>query len=256
MEARPDFLKNIPFKQAKEGNFSPVRRELWTIKFIVIHYTGNKNDTAKNNVDYFADTLTKTSAHYFVSGTDIWQSVPLDHAAYAVGLGSMKKPYIPNPDMYGKIGNSNSVSIELCGSKNSTEASDETKKTGARLASELLKYLDLVPSCVYRHYDVTGKRCPLWAVEDPLKWFEFNLAIQSKYFEVEEGDEIAMSDEEKYTQFKQFMTRYIAELSSQEATWEQEYMNEVEEKKIITGGRPKAWVTRGELAAVVSRLQK
>ncbi len=29
-------------------------RTLNTIKYIVIHYTGNKKDTAKNNAEYFA----------------------------------------------------------------------------------------------------------------------------------------------------------------------------------------------------------
>ena len=62
-------------------------RDLKKVLYIVIHYTGNKGDTAKNNAVYFSDSNTrKAGAHYFVDKKgEIWSSVPLDKIANAVG---------------------------------------------------------------------------------------------------------------------------------------------------------------------------
>ena len=46
------------------------------IKYIVLHYTGNDGDTAENNAKYYASTVVKTSAHYFVDANSVYQSVP------------------------------------------------------------------------------------------------------------------------------------------------------------------------------------
>ena len=75
-----------------------------SIKYIVLHYTGNKNDTAKNNVDYFYGGDRNASAHYFVDDNSIWQSVEDSNASWAVGDGK---------GAYG-ITNKNSLSIEMC----------------------------------------------------------------------------------------------------------------------------------------------
>ena len=61
------------FKQAARGNYRPGRTQ--PVEYIVVHYTGNWSDTAKNNADYFARTVTGTSAHYFVDEEAVWQSV-------------------------------------------------------------------------------------------------------------------------------------------------------------------------------------
>ena len=87
-------LEKIPLVCAHSLNYNPATRDPKNIKYICIHYTGNQGDTAKNNVDYFSRTITYTSAHYFVSNKDIYQSVPDNHTAYSVGLGSRKEPYI------------------------------------------------------------------------------------------------------------------------------------------------------------------
>ena len=58
-----------------------------SIKYITLHYTGNKGDTAKNNVDYFYGGDRSASAHYFVDDNSIWQSVEDYNSAWAVGDG-------------------------------------------------------------------------------------------------------------------------------------------------------------------------
>ena len=48
------------FKQSNKANFQPGRKS--PVQYIVVHYTANKGDTAKNNADYFAREETRTSA--------------------------------------------------------------------------------------------------------------------------------------------------------------------------------------------------
>ena len=45
----------------------------------VIHFTGNKGDTAKNNADFYATGNTREAgAHFFVDKkSEIWESVPM-----------------------------------------------------------------------------------------------------------------------------------------------------------------------------------
>lgn len=216
-----------------------------------MHYTGNVGDTALNNVKYFHDTLTKTSAHYFVSDSDIRQSVPLEHAAYAVGLGAMTGPYKgTNPAYYGICTNNNSVSIEMCGSKGDTEASAKTKQTACELAVELMRYLNLTPSCMIRHHDVTGKCCPAWAVNDPQKWLEIQMEVNNLFY----GDDDDMKDtQENYDVFKKFQQRYEAEKAKEDQAWSKAAMAWAKSAGLITEDRPASSITRGEMVTILER---
>lgn len=247
-------LQHAIFKEAHPLNFNRSPRKLSTIKYIVIHYTGNINDTAKNNADYFSTAAIQTSAHFFVSSSSIYQSVKLDHAAYAVGIGNRKEPYFKWPSMWKKITNSNSVSIEICGSKTSREATDETKHTAAKLCADLLHNLNLSPSNVYRHYDVTGKRCPEWAVSDNFKWLEFMLAVNT-YYDWKGDEDQLINSEENYAVFKVFMDRYLEELASKPTPeWAKPAMDYCGARGIINDGRASSFVNRAELATVLHRI--
>ena len=48
-------IKIETFVPANPGNFNQTRRKLSAIKYIVINYTGNINDTALNNLKYLAE---------------------------------------------------------------------------------------------------------------------------------------------------------------------------------------------------------
>ena len=58
------------------------------VKYIVIHYTGNSNDTAINNCKYFQTSGRGASAHFFVDETNIYQSVELKDKAWHCGSSS------------------------------------------------------------------------------------------------------------------------------------------------------------------------
>lgn len=244
-------LDNAIYVEANHMNFSSSVRKKQAVRYVVCHYTGNINDTARNNAVYFRDNAVQSSAHFFVGDITIYQSVPLNHAAYAVGLGARKQPYFKWPSMWKKITNSNSISIEMCGSKNSREASDKTKETAAALVADILDIYGLTPSAVYRHYDVTGKCCPAWCVTDPLNWIDFMLKVNNYY--CGEGDEMK-DNQENYNLFKTWMKRYEDEKAAQSAGWANDAMTYCQSRGLINEGRPNSYVTRAELATVIMRM--
>lgn len=246
-------LDKAVYIEAHHKNFNHNARSLSSIKYIVCHYTSNIGDTARNNALYFSVASVQSSAHFFVSEDSIYQSVPLNHAAYSVGLGSMKQPYFKWPKMWEKITNSNSVSVEICGSKNSSEGTENTKRTAAKLVADLLEKLGLTPGCIFRHYDVTGKKCPAWAVDDPLKWFDFTLRV-SNYFYGKGEDEMLLDTSENYNMFKTFMERYWAEKAKEDPKWDDEAMSYCESRGLIKDGHGSSPVTRSELATVLMRM--
>lgn len=240
------------FIEANPANFYNDTRPSSAIRYIVVHYTGNSGDTARNNALYFHEAKVGSSAHYFVSGKDIYQSVKDYHAAWAVGLGSRTEPYFKWPSMWKKITNNNSISVEICGYPNGLEGDATTKDTAAQLVADLMDKYHLDMNCVYRHYDVTGKVCPAWAVNTPEKWEQFKSLVW-KYFCRKEDDEMVNS-EENYQVFKQFMDRWVSEVKAKPADWEAGAMEELKGRGLMDGTKPKMYLERGEFATVLSRM--
>lgn len=145
-----------------------------TIKYIVIHYTGNDTDTARANSNYFKSTNRGASAHYFVDQTDIYQVVEDKDAAWAVG-----KNYGSN-NLFGIVTNQNSISIEMCSTGG--KIADATFNNTVELTKELMKKYNISKDCVYRHFDVAGKSCPGWTGwlgSNPVLWDNFKAALSS-----------------------------------------------------------------------------
>ena len=152
--------------RANVGNYGPARNAQ-AIRYIVIHYTGNDGDTAMNNAKYYASTVVKSSAHYFVDNKEIVQSVPDLRVAWAVGGGKYPScPQTGGGTLYNICRNTNSISIELCDAKrDGTYApAPETIAAALELTRSLMKKYNIPASNVIRHFDVTGKLCPAyWA---------------------------------------------------------------------------------------------
>ena len=145
------------------------------VKFIVIHYTGNKKDTAKANATYFHNGSRGASAHLFTDDDSCYQSVALNNAAWAVGGTKVYK--------HAECRNINSISIEMCCSGNSI-VSEKTINNTAYLCAELCKYIgitaDTVDTFVLRHYDVWDKQCPAqWATENNSGWIAFKEKVKA-----------------------------------------------------------------------------
>ena len=141
------------------------KRNKKDIEYIVIHYTGNNGDTARNNALYFAGENTRSAgAHFFVGrGGKIIKSIAMNLTAWSVG-GTYNKDVA---EYYGKCTNANSVSIELC-----DIASKDASKKQIEATKRLIKYIqEHCPNAktIIRHYDVNGKACPLRYIERE-KW--------------------------------------------------------------------------------------
>ena len=173
------------------------------VKFIVIHYTGNTKDTAKENATYFHNGSRGSSAHLFTDDDSCYQSVALNNAAWAVGGTKVYK--------HAECRNINSISIEMCCSGNSI-VSEKTINNTAYLCAELCKYIgitaDTVDTFVLRHYDVWDKQCPAqWATENSAGWTTFKEKFKA-ILRNEEG--LTM---EQYNELKSLIEKQAAEIA-------------------------------------------
>ena len=168
------------FKQrlANRVNYGS-KRAIGNIKYIVIHYTANDGDSDEGNGNYFANNKVYASAHYFVDGDSVTQSVPDDYVAYSVGGNKYANcNKTGGGKFYGQCTNANSISIELCDEvKNGTyDFSKATIENAIELTKVLMKKYNIKIDRVIRHFDVTGKSCPAPLV-DNTKWKEFKNKI-------------------------------------------------------------------------------
>ena len=128
---------------------------------IVIHYTANPGATAKQNRDYFNGLQesheTKASSHFIVGlDGEVIQCVPTWEVAYA-----------------SNDRNHDTVSIECCHPDESGKFNKETYQSMVQLTAWLCQKFELDETDVIRHYDVTGKNCPKYFVEDEDAWKGF-----------------------------------------------------------------------------------
>ena len=128
--------------------------ELDGVKSIVIHYVGNPGTTAQNNRDYFDKASTEVSSHFVVGlEGEIIQCVPMWEKSAASNWR-----------------NSDTISVEVCHPDDTGKFNDKTYNAVIKLTAWLLYNLGLDESAVIRHYDITGKLCPLYYVEHEDAW--------------------------------------------------------------------------------------
>ena len=168
------------YRPAHRKNYVPGNRTPEDVIFIVVHYDAGKKATARNNVDAFTHLLTGTSAHYFVDENEVAMSVLPRHKAQHCG-GERYNNGAPAP-FHGKCTNSNSIGVELCsdfvnGKYYITKA---TEDRGAEFVADLMKEWGVPLSRVVRHYDVTGKHCPMPYVEEKA-WDTFKAKVWAAY---------------------------------------------------------------------------
>lgn len=131
--------------------------KLVEINNIVIHYVGNSGSTAQNNRDYFNKTDTDVCSH-FVIGLDgeVIQCVPLDEKSNASNNRNL-----------------DTISIEVCHPDDTGKFNDTTYQSLVKLTAWLCDNSGLKAKDVIRHYDITGKECPKYFVDNESEWTEF-----------------------------------------------------------------------------------
>lgn len=142
------------------------------INNIVIHYTANPGTSAKQNRDYFEglkDTHTTKASSHFIVGIEgeIVQCVPTWEIAYASNERNI-----------------DTVSIETCHQRDDGAYTRETYDSTVRLAAWLCEKFSLTEDDLIRHYDVTGKNCPKYFVENEEAWKTFKQDVKKLLEEV------------------------------------------------------------------------
>lgn len=163
------------YKKAKSVSYGGTR-SLNSIKYIIIHYTGNNGDTALNNATYFAKSNTREAgAHCFIDGSGVvYKSVPLKRIAWAVGGFYTQSKGAGSK--YKIVTNTNSLSIEMCNCEK--KVPKKVFNDAVSLTKYYMKKYNIPASNVYRHWDVNGKDCPSpWAGKDNAEWKAFKKAI-------------------------------------------------------------------------------
>ena len=155
------------------------------VRYIVMHYTANNGDTARNNCDYYHRVGgLQASAHYFVDEHGAMQSVREGDTAWHCGARAYWHP---------ECRNANSIGIEMCSRKRADGSYyilPETVANAAALAREIMQRYGIDTDHVLRHYDVTGKRCPMPWVDDPAQWAAFKDMLTLERQSEEEDDDM------------------------------------------------------------------
>ena len=157
------------------------------VRYIVMHYTANNGDTAKNNCDYYHRVGgLQASAHYFCDEHGAMQSVRECDTAWHCGAEAGRRYWHP------ECRNANSIGIEMCSRKRADGSYyilPETVANAAALAKGIMQRYGIDTEHVVRHYDVTGKRCPMPWVDDPAQWTAFKDVLTPKNTTTDEEDE-------------------------------------------------------------------
>ena len=157
---------------AHTSNYAKGRKQ--PIKYIVVHYTANDGDTARNNGNYFSQPNRNASAHYFVDENEIIQSVKDNNTAWHCGAKTYKHELCRND---------NSIGIEMCSEKDQNGQyyiNQATQNRTIRLIKVLMKQYNIPIENVLRHYDVTGKLCPEPFVKNQVQWLDFKKILSEK----------------------------------------------------------------------------
>lgn len=141
--------------------------ELKKINGVVIHYVGNPGTTAEANRNYF-ESLSDgaegvyASAHFIVGlEGEVIECIPLTEISYASNSR-----------------NDDTISVEVCHPDETGKFSPVTYQRTVGLAAWLCRQFGLDPETdVIRHYDITGKDCPKYYVENPEAWDQFRADV-------------------------------------------------------------------------------
>ena len=158
------------------NKYSRPQIPLKNVKKVVLHYVGNPNTSAQANRNYFEELknqipdstgkyrLNKDGSYMMYQGKRVtlhWVS-----SQYIVGLNGEILRCVPENEVAycSNQANTYSISIECCHPDATGKFTDATTASAAELCAYLLKKYGLSVDDLIRHYDVTGKQCPLWFV--------------------------------------------------------------------------------------------
>ncbi len=157
-ESYPDW---IDVNYIDEDNPSRTGEHLDAINDIVIHYVGNPGTTAQQNWSYYNQEDSVVCSHFIIGlDGDIIQCLPL----YEKSEASNER-------------NHDTISIEVCHPEEDGKFTEASYDSLVKLVKWLMDEFSLSSDNVIRHYDITGKECPLYFVEHPDAWKQFKKSL-------------------------------------------------------------------------------
>lgn len=130
---------------------------------IACHYIGNPGTSAQANRNWFESLKngqgTKASCHYIIGlQGEILRLIPEDEISWCTNQA-----------------NSYTISIEACHPDSTGRFNQATYNSYVELCADLCTrwHLDPVAGGLIRHYDVTGKVCPKYFVDNKAAWEQF-----------------------------------------------------------------------------------
>ena len=232
------FLRNL----ADARNFGGLRSSS-LISWLIFHYTANDGDTDEANANYFAGRSVGASAHYFVDDDSVTQSVPEERIAFAVGGAKWADcPLTGGGRCYGRAGNYNSISIEMCDTRRDGryDFSEATLQNAAELGAKLIVKYGIPLEHVICHFDVNGKHCPGvegWFGKDRSEWLKFKERV------------FLMTGKEIY----EALVTYLATLPESGWSVNEGGFNAATDAGLMDGTKPQGLLSREQLAAVLFR---
>lgn len=174
------------------------------IKGICIHWVANPNSTAINNRNYFNNLRNQTvipkryaSSHEIIGlEGEVIICIPPNEVAFHAGATTYK-PRVktllnnsPNRHLYG---------IETCHPDWGGKFRYKTYKTLINRTADLLIEFNLKPSkdTIWRHYDVTGKDCPKYYMQNEGEWNKLIKDVTENYLKKVRGDRMDLQEWQK-----------------------------------------------------------
>lgn len=143
------------------NEYSRPQTQLKKVKSVVVHYTANPGTSAEANRNYFENLkknqTTSVSSHFVIGlEGEIIQCIPLDEIAYASNERNI-----------------DTISIECCHPDETGKFTEKTYQSLIKLVAWVCCEYNLDKKDIIRHYDVSGKKCPLYFVEHEDAWNTF-----------------------------------------------------------------------------------
>lgn len=162
------------------NEYSRPGTKLKGIKGIVVHWVANPNTSAKANRNFFENRKNGKSgygsAHYIIDlNGSVLQCIPSSEMAYHVGANSYKASAVKT---LGSYPNATTLGIECTHTDWNGKMTNETYESLLELCKDLCMVYKLNPlTDLYRHYDITGKDCHKWFVDNLKEWEKFKKEV-------------------------------------------------------------------------------
>lgn len=206
-------------------------RPLSAVKGIVFHNTGNDNDKAVSNGNYFkTSNVRRAGAHIFIDqeGTVV-MSISFEKNANAVG-GAVYTG--TNPQYYGVLYNANTISIELCDIVHK-EPSDKMMAACAEVVKDIRSKCPNAKTMCF-HRDINGKPCP--AAASDAGWRDRFWSRLNEKLNPTPAKPAVKLDKAKYTKGLKYILKDDAKIYSEPSATKE---TEVPYKKFTDAGKKK-----------------